>query len=117
MLDFGWAELLIIVAVAVFVIGPKDIPKMMYGLGRVLRRVQYVRFAVSKQFEDMMEAGDLEELRKGKVGGVNFEESRRALNEQEEIKPQEQIDTEYDEAEFDEAEFDEDKLERETKND
>lgn len=72
MLDFGWAELLIIVAVAVFVIGPKDIPNIMYGLGRLLRRFQYIRFAVSKQFDDILQAGDIEELRKG----VNFEEKR-----------------------------------------
>lgn len=103
MLDFSWAELLIIVAVAVFVIGPKDIPKMMYGLGRVLRRVQYVRFAISKQFDDMMQAGDLEELRKGVGSDINFEEKRRALSD-EDIKSQEDIDAEYDEAEFDEIE-------------
>ena len=72
MLDFGWAELLIIVAVAVFVIGPKDIPKIMYGLGRLLRRVQYIKYAVGQQFDDIMNTGDLEELRKG----VNFESPR-----------------------------------------
>jgi len=71
-LDFGWAELLVIVAVAVFVIGPKDIPNIMYGLGRVIRRLQYVRFAVSQQFDDLMKVGDIEELRKG----VNFETAR-----------------------------------------
>lgn len=74
MLDFGWAELLILVAVAVFVVGPKDIPNIMYGLGRLVRRIQYVRFAVSQQFDDIMNTGDLEELRKG----VNFETKRNA---------------------------------------
>ena len=86
MLDFGWAELLILVAVAVFVIGPKDIPNIMYGLGRIVRRVQYIRFAASQQFDDIMNSGDIEELRKG----VNFEAKR---NEQAILN----------EAEFDEA--------------
>lgn len=72
MLDFGWAELLIVVAVAVFAIGPKDIPNIMYGLGRILRRVQYIKYAVSQQFDDLMNKGDIEELRKG----VNFEVKR-----------------------------------------
>ncbi len=72
MLDFGWAELLILVAVAVFVIGPKDIPNIMYGLGRGLRRLQYIRFAISQQFDEIMNTGDIEELRKG----VNFEQNR-----------------------------------------
>ncbi len=74
MLDFGWAELLIIVAVAVFVIGPRDIPNVMYGIGRVVRRIQYIRFAVSKQFDDLMNTADLDELRRG----VNFEQKRDA---------------------------------------
>jgi sec-independent protein translocase protein TatB len=72
MLDFGWAELLIIVAVAVFVIGPKDIPNIMYGLGRVVRRLQYMKYAVSQQFDDLMQASDIDELRRG----VNFEAKR-----------------------------------------
>lgn len=63
MFDIGWAELLVISAVAILVIGPKDIPKMMHTLGRVMRRVQYVKFALSQQFEDMMKEHDLDELR------------------------------------------------------
>ena len=72
MLDFGWAELLVLVAVAVFVVGPKDIPNLMYGFGRLVRRIQYVRYAITQQFDDIMQAGDIEELRKG----VNFEVKR-----------------------------------------
>jgi len=68
MFDFAWSELLVVVAVAVFVIGPKDIPKIMYGVGRIVRRLQYVRFALSQQFDDVLKAGDIDELRRG----VNF---------------------------------------------
>lgn len=69
MLDFGWAELLLIMAVAVLVIGPSDIPKIMYGLGRIVRRLQYVRFAFTQQFDEFMREHDLDDLRKS----VNFE--------------------------------------------
>jgi len=69
MFDIGWTELLVVVAVAVLVIGPKDIPKVMYTLGRLVRRAQYIKFAFSQQFEDFLKAHDLDELRKG----VNFE--------------------------------------------
>ena len=65
----GWAEILVIVAVAVLVIGPQDIPKVLYGLGRLVRRFQYIRFAISQQFDEVLNAGDIEELRRG----VNFE--------------------------------------------
>lgn len=69
MLDISWAELLVVIVVAVFVFGPQDIPKIMYGLGRIVRRIQYIRFALSKQFDDFLAANDLKELRRG----VNFE--------------------------------------------
>jgi len=39
MLDFAWSELLVVIVVAILVIGPKDIPKLMHGLGRIARRV------------------------------------------------------------------------------
>lgn len=69
MLDFGWPELFLIIAVAVLVIGPDEIPNLMLGLGRVVRRLQYVKYAVSQQFEDMMRESDLDNIRRS----VNFE--------------------------------------------
>lgn len=70
MLDFGFAELIVIIALAVLIIGPKEIPALMIGLGRIVRRLQYVRFAMSQQFEDFMRESDLDDMRKA----VNFEE-------------------------------------------
>ncbi len=64
MLDFAWSELLVVIAVAVLVIGPNDIPKVMRSLGRLMRRVQYMKFALSQQFEDLMKETDLEELQR-----------------------------------------------------
>lgn len=58
-----------IAAVAVIAIGPQDIPRVMYNIGRFARRLQYMRFAVSQQFDEILKAGDIEELRRG----VNFE--------------------------------------------
>jgi len=69
MFGIGWSEMLVIVLIAVLVIGPKDIPKIMYQVGRFARRLQYVKFAMSQQFDEVLRAGDIEELRKG----VNFE--------------------------------------------
>ena len=69
MLGLGWTELLLTAAVAVLVFGPQDIPKIMYNAGRLARRLQYVRFAMSQQFEDFLKEHDLDELRRG----VNLE--------------------------------------------
>ncbi len=63
MLDVSWSELLVIVFLAVLVIGPKDLPVIMRAFGRIVRRLQYVRFAFSQQFEDFMKENELNELR------------------------------------------------------
>ena len=65
MLDFSLAELLLVIALSVLVIGPKEIPALMQGLGRIVRRFQYVKFALSQQFDEFMREHDLDELRKG----------------------------------------------------
>lgn len=58
MFDIGWAELVLIAVVILFAFGPEDIPKLMYGLGRILRRFRYMRYALSSQFEDFMEKAE-----------------------------------------------------------
>ncbi len=83
MMDVGWTEILLILAIAVFVIGPQDIPKVMYTIGRLFRRFQYVRFAISQQFDDILKAGDIEELRRG----VNFETRKTDEKAADEVTP------------------------------
>lgn len=77
MLDFGFPELLVIIALAVLVVGPNEIPKLMLGLGRIMRRLQYVRYAVSQQFDDFMQEHDLDDIRKS----VNFEAPEGGFDE------------------------------------
>ncbi len=70
MFDIGWSELFLIAVVAVLAIGPKQLPEVMVTLGRIVRRLHYVRYAFSQQFEDFMREADLADIRKQ----VNFEE-------------------------------------------
>ncbi len=86
MFGMGWSEILVILVIAVVVIGPRDIPKIMYQVGRVARRLQYAKFAMTQQFDEILKAGDIEELRKG----VNFEAPRyneAAADVEHDIKP------------------------------
>lgn len=64
MFDISWAELLIVTLVALLVIGPSDIPKVMMSLGRLVRKMQHIRFALTHHFDDVMRAVDIEEIRK-----------------------------------------------------
>ena len=72
MFGFSWAEIFLTSAVALIVIGPKDIPKVLYQIGRFARRLQYVKFAMSQQFEDFLKEHDLEDIH-----DVNFEARHR----------------------------------------
>ncbi len=65
MLDFGWTEMFLVMGVAIFFIGPEEIPSVMRSVGRLLRRVQYMKYAISRQFDDLI--GD------DVSGAVNFE--------------------------------------------
>lgn len=77
MLEFGWSELVVIIAVIVLVVGPDDIPKVMVALGRIARRLYYVRYAITQQFDELMREADLEDIRKQ----VNFEDRASAIDE------------------------------------
>ena len=90
MFGISWPELLLVLVIAVLVIGPKDIPNILYQVGRFFRRIQYIKFAMSQQFDDLLRAGDIEELRKG----VNFEAPR---NEQK-IADEKSLDEQHEEA-------------------
>lgn len=93
MLDFGFSELLVVMAVAILVIGPNEIPGVMRLLGRLMRRMQYVRYAFSQQFEDFLKESDLDDLRRS----VNFEEKRfdeKMADEEDFMEPLDKPETE-----------------------
>lgn len=79
MFDLGWTEIVLIVAVAAIAIGPEQLPEVMRALGRVVRRLQYVRYAFSQQFDDFLKVHDLEELRRG----INLEAAKKEHEESE----------------------------------
>ena len=62
MMDVGWSELLLVAVVAIFAIGPQQLPEMMYKAGRFVRRLQYIRYNMSRQMEDYLQMGDLRDL-------------------------------------------------------
>ena len=82
MLDFGWPELLLVIIIAVFAIGPKEVPEIMYGIGRIVRRFQYFKFAISKQFDAFMDHVDIEELRTASEQSETIETDEKASDEQ-----------------------------------
>ncbi len=64
MLDFGWTELVLILAIAVFVIGPEEIPSVLKNIGRLFRKLQSLKSEFSHQIDELMIEDDIEEFRK-----------------------------------------------------
>ncbi|HEX2216218.1 MAG TPA: Sec-independent protein translocase protein TatB [Xanthobacteraceae bacterium] len=64
MLDIGWSELLVIAIVAIVVVGPKDLPKLMRSVGHYAGKLRRAAADFQRQFEDAMRESELEEMRK-----------------------------------------------------
>ena len=73
MLDIGWTELLIIAIVAIIVVGPKDLPRMLRSLGRTAGQLRRTANEFREQFDDALRESELEELRTtmDDVGSLN----------------------------------------------
>jgi len=64
MFDIGWSELLVIVVVAIVVVGPKDLPKLMRGFGHYAGRLRRAASDFQRQFEEAMRESEVDEVRK-----------------------------------------------------
>ncbi len=68
MLDLGWSELLIIGVVALIVVGPKDLPKMLRTLGQYAGRARGIAREFQRSMDDAARQADIEELHEVKKG-------------------------------------------------
>ena len=68
MLDLGWSEILIIGVVALIVVGPKDLPKMLRTLGQYAGRAKSIARDFQRSMDDAARQADIEELREVKKG-------------------------------------------------
>ena len=64
MFDIGWSELLVIAVVAIIVVGPKDLPRMMRTFGSYAGKLRRMAGDFQRQFEDAMREAEIEEVRK-----------------------------------------------------
>ena len=60
----GWAEVLFIVLLAFVVIGPKDLPKVLYMLGRFIQSLRRLSDEFMSEFESLHHLNEAEENKK-----------------------------------------------------
>ena len=79
MFDIGWTEMALIAVVAVVVIGPKELPKVMREIGTWVARARAMSRVFMEQLDEMSRQTGIDELRKEA-------ESLRQLNPAHEIE-------------------------------
>jgi sec-independent protein translocase protein TatB len=63
MFDFSWSHILIVLIVALVVVGPKDLPKLMRIVGHWVGKARTMADQFRKSFDEMARQSELDELR------------------------------------------------------
>jgi sec-independent protein translocase protein TatB len=64
MMDLSWSHILLVLIVALVVVGPKDLPKVMRTLGQWMSKARQMADQFRASFDEMTRQGELDELRK-----------------------------------------------------
>lgn len=64
MLDIGWSEMAMIALLALIVIGPKDLPRVMRSIGQWTRKARSIARDFQSGLDDMMRESELDEAKK-----------------------------------------------------
>ncbi|WP_134498734.1 Sec-independent protein translocase protein TatB [Microvirga pakistanensis] len=70
MLDMSWGEVMVIGAVALIVIGPKDLPRALRTVGQVTGKLRRMAAEFQGQFNEAIREAELDEVKK-QLQGVN----------------------------------------------
>lgn len=70
MLDMSWGEVMVIGAVALIVIGPKDLPKALRTVGNMTGKIRRMAAEFQGQFHEAMREAELDEV-KQQLQGMN----------------------------------------------
>lgn len=64
MFEIGWSEILLIAVVAIVVIGPKDLPRVMRYVGQWAGKMKRMSREFQNQFKEALREAELEDVRK-----------------------------------------------------
>lgn len=62
MFGISWAEILLILGVALVVIGPKDMPRALYTAGKLLRRARVFVGDIQRSLDSVMKDEELDDI-------------------------------------------------------
>ncbi len=81
--NFAWSEMLVIAAVAIIVVGPKDLPGMLRSLGKTIGGVKRMAGDFQRQFNDAIKEADLDDVKDLTTtkGFAPLEDARKSMEE------------------------------------
>jgi sec-independent protein translocase protein TatB len=97
MFDIGWQELFVIGVVALIVVGPKDLPKVLRGAARVLNKARGMSREFQAGLAEMAREVELDEIKRNVERTARFdldEELQKAVD------PTGKLSADFDPAEF-----------------
>jgi sec-independent protein translocase protein TatB len=89
MFDFAWSELALIAVVALIVIGPKDLPRVLRTAGIWVRKARAIAREFQGSVEDMMREVELDEVKRHVEQATRFnleEEFTKTVDPQGELR-------------------------------
>lgn len=78
MFDIGWTEMLVIAVVAIVVVGPRDLPKLLRAVGGMVRQGRKLAREFQDGVEDFMHEAEMDEVKKSIHHVSNFDPRTRA---------------------------------------
>lgn len=90
MFDIGWTEIALIGGVAVVVMGPEELPRTLYALGKIVRKIRAFTSDIQKSLDRIVNESEIEDVARSvneKIGGPNlqFEIDRQIAEEERRI--------------------------------
>lgn len=77
MLDIGWSELAVIAVIALLIVGPKDLPRILRMAGRWAAKARSMAREFQGSIDDMVRESELDDVRKSieKTAGVDLKKA------------------------------------------
>lgn len=77
MLDIGWSELMVIGALALIVVGPKDLPKLLRSFGKYVNQVRGMARDFQRSMEDAAREADISDMKELREAAKSLNDLKR----------------------------------------
>ena len=80
MFDIGWTEMVVVVVLAIIIIGPKDLPKLIRTIGQWTSRARSMAREFQNSIDDIAREADLDEIKKSVESVTKFDIKKEIEN-------------------------------------